>query len=98
MELAILLNLMIHYGSNGGLAPSGRRRYCIGSRVISRRLQYLLTSLSHIRINRLGLHACETDWLNRLKIYTSKAVLVVNDVWLNPLEQRLSLRLNNYFI
>lgn len=42
VELAILLNLMIHYSSNGGPAPSGQRRYCIGSRVITWRLQYLL--------------------------------------------------------
>lgn len=73
MELAILLNLMIHYGSNGGLVPSGHGRYCIGSRVIARRLQYLLTLLSVS-------HTYKPRWLYRLKIYISKAVLVVNDV------------------
>lgn len=43
VEAAVLLNLMIHYDSNGGPAPSGRRRYCIGSGVITERLHYLLT-------------------------------------------------------
>lgn len=45
VELAILLNLMIHYSSNGGPTPSGQRGYCIGSRVITKRLEYLLTLL-----------------------------------------------------
>lgn len=42
VELAILLNLTIHYSSNGGPAPSRQSRYCIGSRIITRRLHYLL--------------------------------------------------------
>lgn len=70
MELAILLNLMIHYSSNGGPAPLGQRRYCIGSRGNHEEITVPADFIvSLIYINQGGKE------LYRLKIYISEAVL-----------------------